>query len=129
MSKSKSLRSCNRFRRPCEYLLPFRNGEYMKTSWIVFIGSLLLGFSPAHADEAVRPIRVGLTATYLHDQYPLHEDWRRYMERKLERPVVFVRRDSYDEMMDLLRQNKLEFAWICDTRFSPTRTPTRIRAI
>lgn len=101
----------------------------MKTGWIFLLAALALGIARAHADDSPRPIRVGLTATYLHDQYPLHEDWRRYMERKLERPVVFVRRDSYDEMMDLLRQNKLEFAWICDYPYVDNRNLVRLLAV
>ncbi len=101
----------------------------MKTILIVLFLVLVLGFSRAQADEPSQPIRVGLTATYLHDQYPLHEDWRRYMERKLERPVVFVRRDSYDEMMDLLRQNKLEFAWICDYPYVDNKNLVKLLAV
>ena len=60
------------------------------------------------------PIRVGLTPAFLHDQHGLLNDWRQYMERRLGRTVVFLQRDSYRETMDLLRLEKIDFAWICD---------------
>lgn len=61
-----------------------------------------------------RPLRIGLTPTFPHDQYQLLEEWRRYMEGRLGRRIELVRRDSYIETMDLLRLKKLDFAWICE---------------
>ena len=39
--------------------------------------------------------------------------WRIYLERRLGRPVVFVQRARYREIVDLLRAGKLDFAWVC----------------
>jgi phosphonate transport system substrate-binding protein len=75
------------------------------------------------------PLRVGMTPAFLHDQYGLLEDWRRYLENKLGRPVEFVQRDSYRETMDLLRQERLDFAWICDYPYVHLRERVRLLAV
>lgn len=66
------------------------------------------------AEELPRSLRIGLTPTIPSDQYQQLDEWRRYMERRLGRRIEFVRRDSYMEAMELLRNRKLDFAWICD---------------
>lgn len=86
---------------------------------------------PAFAAEPLRnqPVRIGLTPAFLHDQHGLLEEWRRYLEAKLRRPVVFIQRDSYRETMDLLRLEKLDFAWICDYPFVHLKQQVRLLAV
>ncbi|WP_029133569.1 PhnD/SsuA/transferrin family substrate-binding protein [Sedimenticola selenatireducens] len=89
----------------------------MKT-WIAAVLVLLFGALAPDAGAAHQaPVRIGLTATFPNDQYRALEEWRRYLERRLERPVEFVRRDSYAEAMDLLRLQKIDFAWVCEYPF------------
>ena len=57
------------------------------------------------------------------------EDWRRYLQGKLGRAVEFVQRDSYRETMDLLRMEKLDFAWICDYPFIHLGDTVRLLAV
>ena len=85
----------------------------------------------AHPAEPLRnqPVRIGLTPAFLHDQHGLLEEWRRYLELKLRRPVIFVQRDSYRETMDLLRLEKLDFAWICDYPFVHLKQQVRLLAV
>lgn len=66
------------------------------------------------AEESQRPIRVGMTPAFLHDQHAMLAEWKVYLERQLKRPVVFVQRDSYRETMDLIQKEALDFAWLCD---------------
>lgn len=95
---------------------------------ILFLG--LLNPAIGHASvETPPPIRFGLTPTVPHEIYQVLERWRRYMERKLERPVEFIRRDSYVESMDMLRLKKLDFAWICDYPFIYMGNLTRLTAV
>lgn len=75
------------------------------------------------------PLRVGLTPTFPHDQYKPLERWRLYMERKLDRPVEFVRRDRYIETMDLLRLKKLDFAWVCDYPYVYFKKQVKLMAV
>ena len=64
------------------------------------------------ASEANPPIRFGVTPAIVHDQYGVLDEWRGYLEHKLQRKVEFVSRDVYRETIDLLRQQKLDFAWV-----------------
>lgn len=103
----------------------------MKTFLVVVLSVLaLIGMAPAMAlDEPQAPLRIGLTPTFPNDQYRALEDWRRYLEQRLARKVEFVRRDSYIETMDLLRLQKIDFAWICDYPFVFFKDQTRLLAV
>lgn len=82
-------------------------------SWLyslLFLVFLAHG-APAWAAE---PLRIGLTPTFLNERHALIADWRAYLESKIDRPVVFVLRDSYRETMELVRQRQLDVAWLCD---------------
>lgn len=90
---------------------------------MTFAGSVFAGDPPS------QPLRVGLTPTFPHDQYRPLEQWRLYMERKLNRRVEFIRRDRYIETMDLLRLKKLDFAWICDYPYVHFRKQVKLMAV
>lgn len=95
----------------------------------------ILGFlplalvSPYLLAASEPPIRVGLTPAFLHDQHGLINDWRQYMEKHLGRPVEFIQRDSYRETMDLLRLEKIDFAWICDYPYVHLRKLVRLLVV
>lgn len=97
----------------------------------LFFGVLAVFWSaPASALETPQlPLRIGLTPTFPNDQYRALEDWRQYLEGRLARKVEFVRRDSYIETMDLLRLQKLDFAWICDYPYVVFKGQTRLLAV
>lgn len=76
-----------------------------------------------------KPLRVGLTPAFVHDEYGLMDEWRRYLEAKLDRSIVFVQRDSYRETMDLIRLGQLDFAWICDYPFVHLKDQVRLLAV
>lgn len=103
----------------------------MKYLISILLGLALTASLPAHAgsEEPERPLRIGLTPTFPHDQYQPLEKWRLYMERKLKRRVEFVRRDRYIETMDLLRLKKLDFAWICDYPYVYFKSQVRLLAV
>lgn len=101
----------------------------MKLTRILGVLAAMLAFSAAAADDRATPVRIGLTPTFPHDQYRPLEKWRLYMEQKLHRPVEFVRRDRYIEMMDLLRLKKLDFAWICDYPYVHFRKQVKLLAV
>ena len=63
---------------------------------------------------ALEPIRIGLTPAFLNERHALMADWRKYLERKLQQPVEFVLRDSYQETLELLHQRRIDVAWLCD---------------
>jgi phosphonate transport system substrate-binding protein len=55
-----------------------------------------------------------LTPNFLNDRHALMSEWRGYLEARLGRPVVFVLKDSYQETMELLHQQVIQVAWLCD---------------
>jgi len=100
----------------------------MKLFIVILLVVAAILANPALAAAEPAPLRVGLTET-VSDQYQLTEEWRRYMEHKLKRRVEFIRRDSYIEVMDMLRLKKLDFAWICDYPFVYFRSQVRLLAV
>ncbi|MGM0554048.1 MAG: PhnD/SsuA/transferrin family substrate-binding protein [Pseudomonadota bacterium] len=57
-------------------------------------------------------VRIGLTPVFLDDQTFLNR-WQGYLEAQLGRPVSFVQRSSYREIADLVRNGRVDFAWLC----------------
>jgi len=93
---------------------------------------LVLPFAPVlHAVEqpAKPPIRIGLTPVFLDDQATFVNEWRDYLQRRLARPVTFVQRGSYREIVDLLRDGKLDFAWLCGAPYVRNRKYLRLVAV
>lgn len=114
------------------FWLPFRN-QSARLAALLLAGALGVLFlvvpETARAEDPARPIRVGLTPAFLHDQHGLLAEWRQYMQRKLKRQVEFVQRDSYRETMDLLRLEKLDFAWVCDYPYVHLQSQVRLLAV
>ena len=108
--------------------LPNRN----RRRWLINSGCLaaagLIGLT-RKAKAAGHKIRVGMTPAFLHDQHSLLDEWREFMATSLQRPVEFVQRDSYRETMDLLRLEKLDFAWICDYPYLHLKQEVRLLAV
>ena len=77
----------------------------------------------------IRPIRFAMTPAFLHDQHALLAEWRVYLEARLKRPVEFVQRDRYRDTMDLLQQQKVEFAWLCDYPYVMLKNEVRLLAV
>jgi phosphonate transport system substrate-binding protein len=59
------------------------------------------------------PLSIGLTPVFLDDQMRFLESWRTYLETQLQRPVQFLQRGSYSEVLRLLRDGRVDFAWLC----------------
>lgn len=107
-------------------------GNLTRRTWLATSAALALCTSSTRAvavAAAAAPLRVGLTPAFVHDDHRLMEEWRRYLQGKLGRTVEFVQRDSYRETMDLLRLEKLDFAWICDYPFVYLKNLVRLLAV
>lgn len=108
--------------------LPNRNRRHWLLNAACLSAAALVGLQRKSV-AAERRIRVGMTPAFLHDQHGLLGDWRDFMADSLQRPVEFIQRDSYRETMDLLRLDKLEFAWICDYPFLHLKDTVRLMAV
>ena len=89
----------------------------------------LLPVAKAGAQQAAQPIRMGITPAILHNQYDLLIRWRVYLQERLNRPVEFVSRDSYRETIDLLKQKKLDFAWVSSFPYAYLERIRRVRLL
>ncbi len=74
------------------------------------IGTTLAG---ASAGAATSAIRIGLTAVILAEQAAFLTRWSAYLSERVGVKVVFVPRDSYQSILDLLFSDQLDAAWIC----------------
>lgn len=95
---------------------------------IVAIWVAAMCFSAQGATQT-RIIRFAMTPAFLHDQHALLADWRVYLEARLKLPVEFIQRDRYRDTMDLLQQQKVEFAWICDYPYVMLKNEVRLLAV
>lgn len=71
---------------------------------------LALAALPARAQA---PLLFGTTPVILDEQAEFLERWRIYLETRLRRPVRFVQRGSYREILVMLAGGKLDCAWLC----------------
>lgn len=84
----------------------------------------------SHAGTQPLPaMRIGLTPVFLDDQAAFLNKWKGYLERKLGRPVVFTQRGNYREILDLLRDRKLDFAWLCGYPYVREKIHLRLVAV
>ncbi|NMF96321.1 PhnD/SsuA/transferrin family substrate-binding protein [Aromatoleum toluolicum] len=67
----------------------------------------------AFAETGGDAVRIGMTPVFLDDQVGFLGAWRDYLAQALGRPVEFIQRGSYREIVELMRQEKLHFAWLC----------------
>lgn len=78
---------------------------------ILFLACLLLAGNLL-ADEA-KTYRIGLTAVILTDQTSFLKEWQDYLSDRLQHPVQFVQRQTYQEVTELLLSGDLDAAWTC----------------
>lgn len=80
-------------------------------------------------DGPATPLRIGLTPVFLDDQVAFLNQLRSYLEQRLFRPVAFVQRGSYREVVALLKQGKLDFAWLCGYPYVLNRESIKLLAV
>ena len=87
-------------------------GRNSRRSLLLLAASLPLAATRSRANQR-RPLRFGTTPVFLDEQIGLLGQWQRWLESRLDRPVRFVQRGSYREIIDLLLSDELELAWLC----------------
>lgn len=76
-----------------------------------------------------QPVRIGLTPVFLNDQMGFLQDWKEYLEARLQRRIEFVQRQTYRDIMDLLLGGRLDFAWICGYPYVRHRAQLKLVAV
>lgn len=74
-------------------------------------------------------IRIGLTPVFLDEQAAFLATWRAYLEQRLDASVAFVRRGSYRQIVELLQDGGLDFAWLCGYPYVRHRAQLRLLAV
>jgi phosphonate transport system substrate-binding protein len=94
------------------------------------IAAIALAPFAARAQTRARaPLEIGLTKVFLDDQMSFVRSWRRYVEARLGQAVDFVQRQTYREIVDPLREGRLEFAWICGYPYVRHRDQLKLVAV
>lgn len=83
----------------------------------------------ARAESSLSTLRVGLTPVFLDNQVAFLNQWRGYLQEQLHRPVQFVQRGSYRDIVGLLQQGQLDFAWVCGYPFVRNGNHLRLLAV
>ncbi len=110
-------------------MLPDRNRRHLVKALAATSALLALPAFPGALMARNQGIRFGVTPAFLHDQHAVLEKWRRYLMRRMDQKVTFIRRDSYRETMDLIRLNQLDFAWICDYPFLELKNAVKLLVV
>lgn len=102
---------------------PYTPNALLLNTWItharrlvrVMLTALILIQYSIHvyADDQLPTIKFGITPVILNQQTQFLNDWRVYLEKRLNHAVRFIQRDSYGKITTLLLKGELDFAWIC----------------
>lgn len=98
-------------------------------SGLLATGVGLAGGRAAPVRASNPPLRFGLTPVVLDDRIAFLDAWADWIERQLGRPVVFVQRSRYREILDLLLQGRLDLAWICGYPYVRNRSRLELIAV
>lgn len=74
-------------------------------------------------------IRIGLTPVFLDDQLDFLKLLRSYLADRMGKPVRFVQRGSYREIVELIRSGKIDFAWLCGFPYVRFKKEMRLLAV
>ena len=95
----------------------------------LLLASLGLPWAVARAEFSSH-VSFGITPVILDEQAQFIAVWQQYLEARLEIPVRFVQRGNYREILALLLDGQLDFAWLCGypyvrqrSRMALTATP------
>lgn len=78
---------------------------------------------------ATRPLHIGLTAVILADQAAFLTRWSEYLSERMGVPVVFVARESYQAILDLLFSHQIDAAWMCGYPYVRHQAQLRLLAV
>lgn len=80
---------------------------------LLLAGSSFLAYSSTAMASNKNTIRIGLTPVFLNRRSGFLQRWQKYLEKSLDRPVMFIQRRSYADVLELLMDEQLTAAWLC----------------
>lgn len=94
-----------------------------------FLGSLLIAAGVTGLPDRLSALgqqgelRIGLTAVVVREYVRSFAQFRDYLILRMGRPVRFVQRRTYADIMDMLGRGELDAAWICGYPYVKARDP------
>lgn len=88
----------------------FRSGNVRRS---LLAGGLATIIGRDLRSEPASTLRFGTTPVFLDEQIGLLGRWQHLLQQQLRRPVRFVQRGTYREIVDLLLDESLDAAWLC----------------
>ena len=98
-------------------------------AFILVIALCMSAVVSAATTADTSPIRIGITPVFLDSQTAFLNKWRVYLEARLKRDVVFKQRSNYRQVIDLLLNEELDFAWLCGYPFVRFKPHLRLLAV
>lgn len=80
---------------------------------LLLAGCSFLASSAGAIASHKNAIRIGLTPVFLNRRSGFLQRWQNYLEKSLDRPVMFIQRRSYADVLELLMDEQLSAAWLC----------------
>ena len=74
-------------------------------------------------------MRLALSAVFLGEQQEMVLRWRKYLEEHMHRPVEFVQRRTYRELVDMMSQGTLDGGWVCGAPYVRFKSVQRLLAV
>lgn len=124
--------TCKRHNAPPSTTIGFpRTMHRRQCLGLIACHALLPAFSgkSVAAEAPQSELRIGLTPVFLDDQLDFLKKLRAYLSDRLEVPVHFVQRGSYREIVELIRSDKIDFAWLCGFPYVKFRRDMRLLAV
>lgn len=108
-----------------------RPADWSRRSVLGTLGAtILVSASTAMATApATAPLRFGLTPVFLDSDAELLATLEHYLAERLFRPVVLVKRRSYQEITTLLVTGQVDAAWICGFPYVQFRSQLALVAV
>lgn len=109
--------------------------DHPRRSFLVHLAGLTAASALTSLPRAVAAsprkgtLRIALTPVFLDDQMSFTARWRRWLEEQLDRPVTFVQRGNYREVVDLVRAGKIDCAWLCGYPYARHRRELKLVAV
>ena len=96
---------------------------------LVSMASVGTANAPPGVTAEAQRLRIGLTPVILADQAAFLTRWSEYLAQQLGGAVVFVARDEYQPILDLLFGGQLDAAWICGYPYVRFQSQLRLLAV
>jgi len=92
----------------------------------LFLALFMPGAS-AQASKAGEPVRISMTPLAIDDQVAFLKLWGDYLEKRLQRPVVFVQGSGRRAVEELLHRDQVDFAWVSGYHY--VRSPNWMKLV